>query len=208
MQTETKVANQTATDKLTAQEQTRLAECERIIRNHFETYKEAGSALEEIRDKRLYREKYPTFETYARIVWDMSKTQANRLIAAAGAVKELVRVSPDIKQTVEHLSESAVRPLTMLSPKGKIKAMQAVTKASPGVRNITAKMVTEAAKKVEPSAFSRRSPSKDGKGDLIRRSELLDELANWQKSVVASGKFNDMKSQDCVTAFRRIIRSL
>jgi hypothetical protein len=37
----------------------------------------------EIRDSRLYRQEFDTFEDYCRERWKMSKTNANRLIDAA-----------------------------------------------------------------------------------------------------------------------------
>jgi hypothetical protein len=39
-----------------------------------------GRALREIRDSRLYRAKYPTFEAYLKEVWEMSRSRAYQLI--------------------------------------------------------------------------------------------------------------------------------
>jgi hypothetical protein len=46
-------------------------------------------AFLEIRDSRLYRENYSTFEAYCRERWGMSKTHSNRLIDASDVVRTL-----------------------------------------------------------------------------------------------------------------------
>lgn len=170
------------TDKLTETERTRLGQCEATIRRHFETFREAGEALAEIRDTRLYREAYSTFESYCRARWEMSKTQANRLIAASSAVKELEKAEPKIAEAAAHLTESAARPLTQLKPAEQKKAMAKAIKATGGT--LTAKAITAAAKEVAPKAFARAALPKttDGRGDFIRRSEVLDEFDAWRKT--------------------------
>lgn len=60
-----------------------LAECEEVIERGRQTFIEVGVALGAIRDGRLYREEYATFEVYCRKRWGMSATHAYRQIAAA-----------------------------------------------------------------------------------------------------------------------------
>jgi hypothetical protein len=166
--------------QLNASEREQLVSCENTIKHHFETFAETGKALQTIRDKRLYREHYLTFEEYCRGKWEMSKTQANRLIASF-RVTEVVAGSG-----VAPITESQARPLTVLNPATQKKVWnQVVKEAEKGGTEITAKLVSQVAHKVAPKAFAgramkpgqqRRTPS-----DLIRKSEVVEEFDNWAK---------------------------
>lgn len=56
----------------------KLAECEGIIRRGIKTFVEVGDALLTIRDQRLYREQFKTFEAYCREQWGFSRSHADR----------------------------------------------------------------------------------------------------------------------------------
>src|SRR6476660_8234750 len=49
-----------------------LNACEAIIQKGIQTFVEVGNALLEIRESRLYRGQYSTFEEYCRTRWAMS----------------------------------------------------------------------------------------------------------------------------------------
>lgn len=74
----------------------------------LQTFVEVGTALLKIRDSRLYRESYTTFEEYCQGRWNFSKTHSNRLIAAAEVIENLTPIG------VIPLTESQARPLTSL----------------------------------------------------------------------------------------------
>lgn len=80
---------------LTRDESKRLKECETVIERGLNTFYEVGGALAEIRDSRLYRIKYATFEDYCQERWGMSRRRGYELIAAA-AVVENVRNSAQL----------------------------------------------------------------------------------------------------------------
>jgi hypothetical protein len=65
---------------------------------------DAGKALENIRDRRLYREPYKSFETYCRERWGMSRVQADRLIRAW-------RIAVKLKPIGFNPVESQMRPI-------------------------------------------------------------------------------------------------
>jgi len=69
-----------------------------------------GEALYEIRESRLYREGFDTFEDYCRNRWNFSRQRAYQLIEGA-KIAELL--STDV--TICPTSEAQVRPLTRLS---------------------------------------------------------------------------------------------
>ncbi len=66
-----------------------LADLEIVIERGVKTFVEVGVALEEIRDGKLYRPTYPTFEDYCRERWGWSRQHAYRQIQAAGVAKNL-----------------------------------------------------------------------------------------------------------------------
>jgi hypothetical protein len=75
------------------------------------TFVEVGLALSEIRDSRLYRANYSTFEGYCRERWGWSRVHAHRLIEAADVVKTL-----PIGNTAAIATESQARELAKVEP--------------------------------------------------------------------------------------------
>jgi hypothetical protein len=70
-------------------EKARLRECVAVVDNAASEFVNAGKALAEIRDNRLYRETHKTFEAFCQASWGFSRSRANQLIQAAGVVKNL-----------------------------------------------------------------------------------------------------------------------
>lgn len=197
--------------QLSAHEKEVFERMEGVIQSHLESFSKAGDALVAIRDGRLYRETHGTFEDYCRERWEMSKTQANRLIAAAQVIHNIEKVK-ESKDIAEHLSESAVRPLTGLTPKQQQKVIRKVAEKAPppiaGRGVVTARLVQSVAREVVPSAFKKvkangRRPSA---GDLIRRSEVLGAITTWEKT--KAKKLDTMSARDALKAVREIINNL
>lgn len=72
---------------LTGAEVTRLAERERTIERGLATFVDVGTALAEIRDDRLYRAQYDTFEDYCRRRWGLTRSRAYQMMEAASVVQ-------------------------------------------------------------------------------------------------------------------------
>ena len=66
---------------LAAAEQANLSTCEAALENLRMAFWAAGKALQTIRDGRLYRDGYDTFEAYCADRWEISRAEAYRLIA-------------------------------------------------------------------------------------------------------------------------------
>jgi hypothetical protein len=60
--------------QLTISEQNEFERCEIVIKQGLETFIEVGTALMTIRNKRLYRAEFETFEEYCRDRWGMERT--------------------------------------------------------------------------------------------------------------------------------------
>lgn len=90
----------------------RLLELEQIIDTERRCFYKFGRALKEIRDDRLYRELlFDTFEAYLKKRWDMSRSQAYRLIDASRVIENLSPTGDTLPE-----NEAQVRPLTRLRP--------------------------------------------------------------------------------------------
>lgn len=195
---------------LSAAEKQQLAHDESLIQSHLESFAKAGHALREVRDKRLYRETNATFEDYCRKRWEMSKTQANRLIVAAQAVDNISSVAPP--EIAGHLKESTVRALTPLNAAQQRKVFERVIEQSPPDQPITGALVSRVAHEVVPRAFAKPKPrankpgANGGNADLVRRTEIIDEIDTWAKRQGA--KLATMKPADVLTAVKDIVANV
>jgi hypothetical protein len=75
----------------------RLSICEKVIEHGLATFVEVGDALLTIRDNRLYRGEYATFDAYCKERWGFSRQRAHQLTDAAevvGIVSTIVDVPP------------------------------------------------------------------------------------------------------------------
>ena len=109
------------TQVLSIDERNELERCEVVIKQGLETFIEVGQALLTIREKRLYRLEFGTFEDYCRDRWGMDKRHANRLISASESVLGLGPMGPVLPQ-----SERQARPLTQLQPEAQREAWKEV----------------------------------------------------------------------------------
>ena len=99
-------------DELTEQEKRDRLYLERKVERAFY---EAGFALKELRDRRLYRSTHKTFEQYCRERFGFKRRHPYRLIDAALVVDHLVEMCPDWTQILP-TTEYQVRALTSLEP--------------------------------------------------------------------------------------------
>lgn len=110
---------------LSTDERAQLEAHEEVIERGLKTFYEVGAALLDIRDRRLYREQYSTFEAYCEKRWGISKTHANRLIEGAEVVANLtpMGVIPD--------NERQARELAPLEPEAQRIVWQVVKETAP-----------------------------------------------------------------------------
>ena len=64
--------------------------CEMVISMGCRSFFDAGLAMGKIRDGRLYREDFDSFEQYCQIRWQYGRHYVNRLVAAATLFTTLV----------------------------------------------------------------------------------------------------------------------
>lgn len=102
----------------------RLAVLEEQIQRGLQSFYEAGVALCEIRDSKLYRNHWATFEDYCLERWRMSKIHAHRLMNASQTVEAITAIAG---AEVRPDTEWQVRPLTQMEPEQAVEAWQAAT---------------------------------------------------------------------------------
>jgi hypothetical protein len=98
-------------DNLSEGEQADFFACEEVLGSGWDGFVQCGLALARIRDGRLYRQQYDTFEAYCRQKWQYGRVNVHRLISAAQVFTYLL---PNRQQKPEH--ETQVRPLVGLTP--------------------------------------------------------------------------------------------
>lgn len=139
-----RVINEPMGDELTVSEQAELAECEAMIdcaldklEAHLDHglevfHDSAGPALLKVRDKRLYRAKYRTFERYCRERWKKGKTRAYQLMEAIVVVSNLSTMVDKFECQTNILpqNERQVRPLVSLEPDQQREAWQSAVEAA------------------------------------------------------------------------------
>ena len=123
----------TETDELTFSEERDRLHLERKVERAFY---EAGKALQELRDRRLYRSTHKTFERYCRERFGYNRSRSYQLIDAGMVVDNLQKCPQfvDIFPT----KESLVRPLASLNPSQQVevwtKAVELVNGQVPPAR--------------------------------------------------------------------------
>lgn len=78
------------TKDLAAFERERLAELEQVIDGGAQAFISVGMALLEIRDSRLYREDFATFEDYCQKKWGFSRNYGHKLVRSANVATRLL----------------------------------------------------------------------------------------------------------------------
>ena len=144
---------------LSKREEMLLADLESVIEANMNGFVLAGSALAKIRDQRLYRIQYPTFEEYLLRVWDMARATAYQLMEAAEVHDNLKKTFQDNdgaqgsfvrhggqNEVILPRNERQARPLTSLPPdKQKEVWKTVVDKANDTGAKITANLVIQVA---------------------------------------------------------------
>jgi len=154
-----------------------LEQYEKIIEQGIKTFLEVGHALMVIRDQRLYRQAYGTFEDYLRERWDLSRPRAYQLIHAAevvDAVSTIVDIVP--------VNEAQARPLATLPAEQQSEVWREVVETAPP-SGVTAKHVKETVKRVKERTTQPKPPVPAPQPRRQARIEVQDRLVGLLKSI-------------------------
>lgn len=146
-----------------------LSQYEAVIERGQQTFLEVGAALAQIREQKLYRAGFKTFEDYCQARWDWTKRRANQLIGAAEVVADLGTVVP---KTAMPVSERQVRPLSRLPPTERGEAWKEACEESGG--QPTAEQVVEAVERRLAKAGPPEKPDRHPPGQPERETARQD----------------------------------
>ena len=144
---------------LSDEERKLFEEHQQFITAHFETFAEVGERLADIRDRKLYREDFKTFEEFCRTRWKITRRRANQLIQGAEVIHQLLAktgtVVPEndsetgtiIPQTPLPATERQTRELAKAPPDQRPGIMREATQD--GTVKLTARAIKLAAAKRE-----------------------------------------------------------
>lgn len=163
--------------QLTTEQQ--LSECEsRIARG----WTEMATALLRIRDEKLYREGYKTFQEYCEVRWGYKKSHAHRLMSAAETLQRLERSPIGV---IAPQNEAQIRPLTKLPPESQANAWEKAVSTAPiapdGSPRVTAKHVEGVVQRLTPEEAKRPGPPPPTQDvldlrDIKKAFELIAEI--------------------------------
>lgn len=132
------------TQPLSDGERLEFNQCRETVRANIKTCFQVGAALMRIRDGKLYRDHWKTFEAFCEAEFSIKRAHAYRLIDASD-VKESVKMSP-IGDKIS--SESHARALTNVPVELRSEVLEAAAAVSGG--EPTADAIREAAKAIVP----------------------------------------------------------
>jgi hypothetical protein len=146
-------------EELTKPEEARLKRLEGVIQRGMKSFLEVGRALTEVRDQRLYRGSFPSFELYLRERWGFNRQYAYMLIGAADVVTNLSTVVDTVPQV-----EWQARPLTKLTPQKQIEVWkEVVASGEPITRELIDRHIKE---HVPPRTVFRKGGAKEWREKL------------------------------------------
>jgi hypothetical protein len=183
-------------EELTVIERNNLVELEQTIQKNLTAFYEVGFALMQIRDNRLYREIYGTFEEYCKSKWDISRPRAYELMKAA-EVKDNLSATADIPE--RHL-----RPLTRIKdPAEQREVYQRAVETAPDGK-VTAKHVEETIKEVKKG----KEPEKHGyrytETHVVTQAMIFAEMAISQLERIRQ---DDPERQDALDSVVRWVEN-
>lgn len=164
---------------LTLTEREELARYEGTIYEGLSTFFEVGKALIEIRNRKLYRVDYRTFEQYCRERWNISRAHAYRMIDAAEVVDNL---SPNRGQILP-ANELQARALKAAPPEQRQEIWQKAIDASNGSQP-TAKQITHVIQTELPLSEPEPEPESE---PLIRSPQVYDQhLRDYERITITT----------------------
>lgn len=146
----------------------RLIDCEAAVERGMKSFVESGNALTAIRDEKLYREKYKTFEAYCEGRWGFEKRYANRLIESSKVVNRIVdktgpigpKLYTDLSTTSLPTTESQARELAKAPVEEQAEVWEEVVKTTAVPTAVAIKGVVERRKAAKPKADTPSEPKK------------------------------------------------
>jgi hypothetical protein len=96
---------------LSSLEKRRKEELEAVVQSGLAEFLRVGSALAELRNKRLYRVEFGTFEEYVRVKFGLARSSVDQLIRSSRTAESLLQAGLELPGDT---TEAVIRPLSAL----------------------------------------------------------------------------------------------
>ena len=103
---------------LTGWEKLRKEELEKVVEGGLQEFLKVGAALAELRNRRLYRTHYATFQEYVRARFGLARSSVDQLIRSSATAQTLL---DDGEELPPNTTEAVIRPVSAL-PTPELKA--------------------------------------------------------------------------------------
>ena len=153
---------------LTKSELSRLQEHESVIERGQKTFIEVGNALFAIKEGKLYKARYKTFEEYTDVKWGWGASRARQLIAAAKVADEVKSVT-----NVTLSNEGIAREVVKIEPEHRAFIVTEASKqAEKDGKPLTAATIAEVVERHNPTPHE---PSHNGDGAPFDEPDKVDD---------------------------------
>jgi hypothetical protein len=174
---------------LTETETALLAECELEISENLRSFRTLGKALATVRDGRLYRAHFATFEDYCEQKWGISRSHGNGL---ADAFRVVDALPADLSAVVDN--ERQARELAKVPESQRADVLNIVVKSG---EKLTAAKIQQAAKAMTSTSSAPSEPKKispDRFETIVARETekfltLLDEFPDHDEPIEEALRF-------------------
>lgn len=185
---------------LSAAERNRFKECERVIEIGLHAFVEVGNALLEIRQEKLYRSDYQTFESYCRERWQLKRQRAYELMEAAEIVVSLSQSLRDIPSKKLPQKEAHAAQLSKAPPDERpVIWKQIVSDSENSAKHITAKKIAETINRrfelARPDVIPLRSFAEPIKNEEEEFEESLELSLQRIKRAIPNANAKDIMLQ-------------
>ena len=181
----TEISNLSSEEKLT------LNAYEEIIEKGLKTFIEVGNALFEIKNNKLYRESFTTFEAYCKDRWQLKRQRAYELMGAAEIVHQLSETNlSEISDKTNLLpsKESHANALAQIPVTLRFQVWRGVVEESLNTgKAITAKMITEQTELLASNLKEAQTPSEP------TEEEIKEGILKRMRSKVSKAKLDDIR---------------
>jgi len=164
---------------------------EEIIEKGLKTFIEVGNALFEIKNNKLYRESFTTFEAYCKDRWQLKRQRAYELMGAAEIVHQLSENNlSEISDKTNLLpsKESHANALAQIPVTLRFQVWRGVVEESLNTgKAITAKMITEQTELLANSLKEVQMPSEP------TEEEIKEGVLKKMRSKVSKAKLDDIR---------------
>lgn len=202
------VEESTTLSALNTIELDRLSLCESVIQKGLNTFVEVGNALFEIKNNKLYRDKFTTFESYCRDRWNLKRQRAYELMDAAAVVNTLSEISDKNEQDsqvsiIVPTKESHAAALSKVPEEFRSEVWEkALEKNQSSGKVITAKMIGNIAKELGNIAVDVSPEIEERKGLVKQIREKVKKAKLDQILVEIKGEF--LIENDLVTVWQSL----